>query len=76
MTRQRRRSEATRALILLWVTEEGKLSLNDLLLRLQGHNRRYSNPSSLAQVIRPMLSKKLLIRVSEYPNPEYSIPRD
>ena len=76
MTRQKRRSESTRALVLLWVTEDGKISLNDLLLRLQDHNKRYKNVQSLAQVIRPMLSKKLLIRVSEYPNPEYSIPRD
>jgi len=76
MTRQKRRSESTRALVLLWVTEDGKISLNDLLLRLQDHNKRYKNVQSLAQVIRPMLSQKLLIRVSEYPNPEYSIPRD
>ena len=73
MSRQKRRSEQTRALILLWLTEKETLSLNDLLMRLQDHNKRYNNVQSLAQVIRPMISKKIIIRISEYPNPEYSI---
>lgn len=72
-SRNKRRGEVTQGLVLLWITEEGKMSLHDMLLRLQAHNKRFTNSKSLSQTIKPLVTRKLLMRVSEYPNPEYDL---
>jgi hypothetical protein len=70
-----KRNEAVHALVYFWITNEGKLSLRDLMIRLQSHNKRFSNSQSLAQALRPLVTNKKLMRVSEYPNPEYDLHR-
>jgi len=72
-SRTKRRGEVTQALVVLWITETGKMSLHDMLLRLQQHNKRFTNNKALSQTIKPLITKKVLIRVSEYPNPEYDL---
>lgn len=72
-SRNKRRGEVIQGLVLLWITEQGKMSLHDMLLRLEGHNKRFSNSKALSQTIKPLLTQKLLMRVSEYPNPEYDL---
>ena len=72
-TRNKRRGEVTQGLVLLWITEGGRMSLHDILLKLQERNKRFTNNRALAQTIKPLITKKLLMRVSEYPNPEYDL---
>ena len=70
---RKKRSEAVHALVHFWLSNEGKISLRDLLERLEEHNKRFSNSQCLAQTLRPLVLKKIIVRVSEYPNPEYQI---
>lgn len=75
MTNSRRRSrEQTQGLIYLWITTEGKISLSDLLLRLQSHNKNFKNKAALAQCMGKLINQNLIIKVSGSPNPEYDLP--
>jgi len=72
-TRNKRKGEICQALVLLWITESGKMSLYDMLMKLQQRNKRFTNTKALSMNIKPLVTKKILMRVSEYPNPEYDL---
>lgn len=75
MTNSRRRSrEQTQGLIYLWISTEGKISITDLLLRLQTHNKNFKNKAALAQCMKKLINQNLIIKVSGSPNPEYDLP--
>ena len=74
--RKYKRSEQTRALILYWITKEGKMSLDALYQRLQQYNRNYSSVTALSQVMKVMVQRKIIVKVSPNPNPEYGIPNN
>jgi len=74
MTNSRKRSrEQAQALVFLWISREGKLSISDLLIRLQNHNKNFKNKAALAHSMKKLINQKLIIKVSEPPNPEYDL---
>jgi hypothetical protein len=70
---RKKRSEAVHALVFFWLQFEGRMGLEDLILRLEEHNKRFNNVRSLSQQLKPMVSKQIIVKVSEHPNPEYEI---
>ena len=68
-----RKNEVIRGLVLLILHEQGTKSLNDLVLELEKRGKRFNQGKGLGQILRVMVSKGTIMRISEYPNPEYSL---
>lgn len=74
--RKAKKGEIDRGLVVLWLTRDGDLSLDDMMQRLRLYGRRPGAIQGLGQTIRPLIKQKIIMRVSEYPNPRYSITRE
>ena len=71
-----KRSEIDRGLIILWLSRDGPLSIEQIFERMNSFNRHPSNVSAIGQLLKPLVSKNLIHRASKPPNPIYSISRD